>query len=246
MNHRSTSGSGQAADQREHQELQALRAQADPSSSTKAASGKLVISCEPAVFVLLFGVFFTFTCVLLLGSSRGGTKDVFEHKVKQTNGTAIWSSGADQFLPPSPVESPPPPPVPPAFPSPPPTLEGEAEEISRLREALTSLEAKRAEAEAKNVALADENERLASQLKSLRSDLMRVVDSLFPSETAENTEIEESESSNPDLPAPQPSEDQGDGADGGEGQSGVREEGVVEEGEASGASGAGPATNVSG
>jgi hypothetical protein len=36
--------------------------------------------CEPAVFMLIFGVIFAFSCVLLLGRSGGGTKQVFEHK----------------------------------------------------------------------------------------------------------------------------------------------------------------------
>lgn len=199
MNHRSTSGAHQTSEATGQQELQSLRALEDPNKSTPTSTNDkkmFVVKCEPAVLVLLFGVLFTFLCVLLLGSSGGGTKTVFEHKVKQVANST--SSSFREILQPSsppnpPLELPPlptVPPEPPSPPTPPPTLEGEAIEIALLKDQLLNSKAMRAQAEAESAALADENKRLTSQLaakeeemKTLRSDVLRAVDSLFSAQT---------------------------------------------------------------
>jgi hypothetical protein len=228
MNHRSTSG----ASEREHQEMQSLRApedQTDDAHKVESTNDKkmFVMKCEPAVFVLLFGVLFTILCVGLLGSMGGGdVKQTFEHKVKQTNSTSSSASATDSS-PPSPPP-PLPPPLPPAHPSPPPTLEGEAEEIASLKEQLVSSTAMRAEAEAKSVALGEENERLAASLAakeeemgSLKSDLMRAVDGVFGG----GAEVPPPGSpGSPESPSPAavPAEgERGDGGGAGDGGDGV-------------------------
>lgn len=195
MNHRSTSGAQQTSEATGDQELRSLRALEDPNKSTPTSTNDRKLfagKCEPAVLVLLFGVLFTFLCVLLLGSSGGGTKTVFEHKAKQVaNSTSSSFREIPQPLSPPnpPVKLPPLPTVPsepPAPPAPPPTLEGDAIEIALLKDQLLHSKAMRAQAEAQGAALADENKRLTSQLaakeeemETLRSDVLRAVDSLF-------------------------------------------------------------------